>query len=51
MKEPLSIPQYYTRKLKDKRPESEILKKFARKITKVPESINIPSQYFVSRKN
>lgn len=43
--EPLSIPQYYTRKLKDKRTESQILQKFAKKITKVPTTIVIPSEY------
>jgi len=44
-KEPLSIPQFYTRKLKDKRSESEILVKFAKKIKKVPKTIKIPSEY------
>jgi hypothetical protein len=45
IKEPLSIPQFYTRKLKDKRSESEILKKFAKKIKYVPHTIHIPSEY------
>ena len=49
-KEPLSIPQYYTRKLKDKRTEKEILKKFASKITKVPDTIQIPKEYLVGEK-
>jgi len=48
IKDPLSIPQYYTRKLKDKRTESQILQKFAKKITKVPTSIKIPSEYLTS---
>ena len=46
-KEPLSIPQYYTRKLRDKRSESEILQVFAKKIKKVPERIIIPKEYLV----
>ncbi len=45
IKEPLSITQYYTRKLKDKRSESEILIKFAKKIKKAPDFIHIPSEY------
>ena len=44
-KEPLSIPQYYSKKLKDKRSESEILQKFAKKIKKAPDTIKIPSEY------
>jgi len=48
--EPLSISEYYTRKLKDKRSESQILKKFAKKITKVPKSIKIPSEYLTGEK-
>jgi len=45
IKEPLSIPQYYTRKLKDKRTESQILQNLAKKITKVPKTIKIPAEY------
>ena len=41
----LSIPQYYSRKLKDKRSVSQILIKFAKKIKKVPKIIKIPSAY------
>ncbi len=44
-KGPLSIPQYYFRKLKDKRSESQILIKLAKKIKKVPQIIKIPSAY------
>jgi len=49
IKEPLSIPQYYTRKLKDKRTESQILQKFAKKITKVPDTIHIPIEYLAEK--
>jgi len=49
-KEPLSIPQYYSRKLKDKRSESEILHKFAKKIIKTPKTIHIPVEYLVGGK-
>ena len=49
-KEPLSIPQFYSRKLKDKRSESEILRKFAKKITKVPDFFKIPSEYLTGEK-
>jgi hypothetical protein len=45
----LSIPQYYSKKLKDKRTDSQKLRKLASKITKVPESIHIPSEYLVDR--
>ncbi len=45
IKEPLSITQYYTGKLKDKRSESEILIKFAKKIKYVPDTIHIPAEY------
>jgi len=48
-KEPLIIPEYYTKHLRDKRSESKILKKFARKITKAPKTIRIPSEYLVGR--
>ena len=46
-KDPLSIPQYYTRKLKDKRTEKEKLQSLAGKIKKVPKSIVIPKEYLV----
>lgn len=44
-KEPLAIPQYYSRKLKDNRTESEMLLIFAKKIKRVPATIRIPSEY------
>ena len=46
-KEPLSIPQFYSKKLKDKRTEAQILHKFAKKIIKVPATIKIPSEYLI----
>jgi len=50
MNDALSIPEYYTRKQKDKRTESQKLKKLAKSITKVPDTIKIPSEYLTGGK-
>lgn len=47
----LEIPQFYFKRMKNKRQtEKEKLKKFANKITKVPNIIHIPSEYLVKFK-
>jgi len=45
--ETLSIPEFYLRRKVDKRTEKQKLGKLARKITKVPSKIIIPTEYLV----
>jgi len=47
MSKTLSIPQLYLRAKIDKRTEKQKLGKLARKITKVPSKIIIPTEYLV----
>ncbi len=45
----LSITEWYIPgRKRDKKTESKHLKTFAKKITKVPDSIRIPSEYLTS---
>ena len=47
----LEIPQFYFKRMKNERQtEKAKLKKFANKITKVPDTIHIPSEYLVKLK-
>lgn len=47
----LEIPQFYFRRIKnEQQTERAHLKKFAMKITKVPDTIHIPSEYLVKFK-
>lgn len=49
-KQALSLTEFYMKKNKTTRPESEHLKKLAGKITKVPDTIHIPAEYLVKRR-
>jgi len=50
MSETLSIPELYLLTKVDKRTEKQKLRKLARKITRVPSKIIIPTEYLVKKK-